>query len=323
LHPALFEMRLPAGSAGDPGPFDIPRLKGLARRASAVGLLVRNKPRAGIPAAEIVSIVRDVCRKATADPRLDSVVPALWRIEATTVGAGREPREPMPLLTHPVPEPAQAIAHVGWGTGVAQRLGFDAGRLRAELAATTAERYRDFCWDGVGADLLIHARPPVRMAARALGMIGSATPPNSDGGFRDFRAALSPEEDRLVAHGVGRMILVTHASVGAALEKVERLPSEWRPAGIQGIAFAFLMLNYADAATVLDRSRLLPASFARFFRDGLVYALVFSDWLGRGLLNSWRPHGSFESELLARARLEAELNLQRGHPLPFALSEPA
>lgn len=269
----------------------------------------------------MLSSVGGICRETIDDPRLAVVVPALWRIEATIAGAGRRPREAAPLLTHPLPESALAIAHVGWGTGVAQRLGFDATPLQAELAASTHERYRGLCWDGVGADLLVHARPAVRIAARAVGMIGSAAPPDSTGGFREFRARLSAEEDRLVAHGVGRMILVTQATVRAALRQAEELPPEWRPHAIQGIAFAFLMLNYADAAIVLERSRILPSSFAPFFLDGLVYALVFSEWLGRGLLTSWQPRGAFESELMARARREAELNLLRGHPLPFALSE--
>lgn len=80
------------------------------------------------------------------------------------------------------------------------------------------------------------------------------------------------------------------------------------------------MLNYEDAPALLEESRQVSGAMAPAFHDGLVYALVFADWLGRGLLESWEPSGSFEAELVTRARREAELSVRRGRPLAFAVS---
>lgn len=305
-------------------PFEVSLLKGLQRRASAIALMTRTVPRDGIRADQMLSVVRRFCGEVTADPQLAVIVPALWSLESTLVGAGRHPRDAAPLVTHPVPEPAQPIAHVGWATGISQRLGFDPNVLRAELAGSTDERYRGFCWDGIGAELLVDSRPSVRIAGRALGMTGGeGEPPDSSGGFAALRAKVSAEEERLAAHGLGRMVLVTQATLGAALRQADRLPPEWRSPAIQGMAFAFAMLNYADMPVLLERSREIAAPIAPAFHDGLVYALVFAEWLGRGMLASWRPSGVFEAKLIARARREAALSGQRGRPLPFALAEPA
>jgi len=305
-------------------PFGISFLTSARRRLSTIALIARTVRRSGTTAPELLAAARREARNAAADPRLSVIIPGLWRVEAVTVGAGRHPLDAMPLITHPPPGPAQPIAHGGWATGVCQRLGFEADVLRLELDRTTHERYRGFCWDGIGADLLVHARPSVRLPARALGMIGGgAKPPDRSGCFARFRSGLSAEEDRLVAHGLGRMVLVTQAHLRSALNEAARLPPEWRPHAIQGIAFAFAMVNYADAPMILERSRDLAAAVAPAFHDGLVYALVFSEWLGPGLLAPWQPRTPFEGELVARARRESELNLERGYPLPFALSDPS
>jgi hypothetical protein len=229
-----------------------------------------------------------------------------------------------PLIRHPLPAPAQPIAHVGWATSVTQRIGFDAAALQQELAETTLDRFRLFGRDGVGADLLVHARPAFRIAAQAIGIIGGgADPPDRSGWFARFRSGLSAEEDRLVAHGLGRMLLVTHSGPSSALSEADRLPVEWRPHAVQGISFALAMVHYADLPAILERSRHMAPDIARPFHDGLVYALVLAEWLGRGLLAAWKSRGAFEAELVDRARRESARSVERGYPLPFALSQPS
>jgi hypothetical protein len=300
---------------------EIPLTVGLRRRASTVALMARTVPRAGIDARELDAILTRAAAEADGAP-LHVIVSALWRIEATLAGAARHPRGDAPLVARSLPESTQPIAHVGWATGLGQRLGFDPDVLRGALERSTREPYRGFCWDGVGADLLVHARPAIRIGGRAIGMIGGhAAPPDSSGGFAAFRGHVSREESRLAAHGVGRVLLVTHASIRGALRQADRLPSEWQRPAVQGIAFACLMLNHADAHALLEGSGCISHAHASAFHDGLVYALVFADWLGRGLLRSWQPSGSFEARLVARARREADLNARRGHPLPFAVSD--
>lgn len=312
-----------ATSATSRDPFGISFFTGARRRASSIGLIAWSVRRRGATAVQLRETAARQSRAAADDPRPGVIVPALWRIESAGVSAGRHPLDPAPLLTHPVPTPAQPIAHVGWATGVTQRVGFDAAALRRALSDTTDEAFRSFCWDGVGADLLVHARPSFRLLAHAIGIIGGgAEPPDRTGRFARFRAGLSAEEDRLVAHGLGRMVLITQRNLLSALTEADRLPAEWRPHAVQGIAFGLAMVNYADLPAILERSRHLDPEIAPTFHDGLVYALVFSDWLGRGLLASWKSRGAFEGELVERARRESSLSAGRGFPLPFALSEP-
>jgi hypothetical protein len=314
---------MPATSTTSRDPFGISFVTGARRRASSIGLIAWSVRRTGATAEQLRETASQQSRAAAADPRLSVIVPALWRIESAGVSAGRHPLDPAPLLTHPVPLPAQPIAHVGWATGVAQRLGFEAAVLKRAIEDTTDDTFRGFCWDGMGADLLVHARPSFRILAHAIGIIGGgAEPPDRTAWFARFRAGLSGEEDRLVAHGLGRMVLVTQRNLRSALHEADRLPAEWRPHVVQGISFGLAMVNYADMPDILERSRHLDPEIAPPFHDGLVYALVFSEWLGRGLLASWKSRGAFEARLVERARREAALNVARGYPLPFALSEP-
>lgn len=118
------------------------------------------------------------------------------------------------------------------------------------------------------------------------------------------------------------MVLITQRNLRSALREADRLPAEWRPHVVQGISFGLAMVNYADLPAILERSRHHDPEIAPPFHDGLVYALVFSEWLGRGLLASWKAQGAFERELVEHARREAALSVARGCPLPFALSEP-
>jgi hypothetical protein len=321
--PALAQKN-PATSPTSRDPFGIPPATTARRKASSIGLIAWTVRRSGATGAQVLEMALQQSRAAAADPRPKTIVRALWRIESVGVSAGRHPLDPAPLMTHPVPTPAQPIAHVGWATGVAQRIGFDAAALQRELADTTLESFRGFCWDGIGADLLVHARPSFRVAAHAIGIIGGgAEPPERSGWFARFRSGLTSEEDRLVAHGLGRLVLVTQRSLLSALTEADRLPAEWRPHAVMGISFAFAMVHYADLPMILERSRQIDPGLAASFHDGLIYALVFSEWLGPGLLASWQPRGAFEAELIARARHEAALSVERGHPLPFALAEPS
>jgi hypothetical protein len=303
-------------------PFGIPFFTSVRRRASSVALIAWTVRRAGVSAAQLREAAARASGHAAADPRLRTVVPALWRLEAMAASAGRHHLDAAPLITHQVPPSAQPIAHVGWATGVAQRLGFHADALKRELAPTTHESYRGFCWDGIGADLLVYSRPSVRIIARLTGIIGGgATPPDREGHFARLRSGLSSEEDRLIAHGLGRMEMVTQKDLRSALREAGRLPAEWGAPAVQGIAFAFAMMNHADLPLILERSRDIAPAVAAPFHDGLVYAVVFAEWLGRGLLASWQPRGAFERELVERARCDAALNVRRGHPLAFALSD--
>lgn len=304
-------------------PFRIPFLTSVRRRSAAVALIAWSVRRFGITAPGLHKRVSRIAAKAARDPIPSVIVRSLWRMEALNVSAARRPRDPAPLLTHPPPLPAQPIAHVGWATGLAQRIGFEPDALRRELSQTTHDAFRLFCWDGVGADLLVHARPSIYLPARVLGVVGGgAEHPDRTSGFARLREMLTAEENRLVAHGLGRMIAVTQRTLASALVETGRLADEWRTPAIQGIGFAFAMMNYADLPAILERSRDLAPPYGPAFRDGLVYALVFDEWLGRGMLAAWQATGAFEREMLARARHEIALTGERGHPLPFAVAVP-
>ena len=82
-------------------------------------------------------------------------------------------------------------------------------------------------------------------------------------------------------------------------------------------------MNSADLPRILEHSAIpFDARVRAAFQSGVVYALVFFDWYANGLLDSWKPSGALETELIEHARREAASARQRGYPLAFRLEQP-
>jgi hypothetical protein len=84
-------------------------------------------------------------------------------------------------------------------------------------------------------------------------------------------------------------------------------------AAAQGIAFAYSMVNNSDLHRVFRTGeRLVQHPLGASFRDGLIYALEFWDWMSPGFLESRIPATAFEAGLFQVAGDEIAACRRRG-----------
>ncbi len=278
-----------------------------------------------IPQAEFV----DACRKyqteaAASRQSMPKVVAGLWKSEglATTFGKYRLPDN---TLNDPrIPRESLGITHVGYGAATTEFAHFDTAKISEIIETKSEPNYQGFTHEGVGSILRIYEPGIFKLMCGILGLIPfpAKAGPDRSGFFRKFFAAFTPEQQRLIMHGYGRLIAFSKISVYKAIDESIRLPAERVEPGVQGIAFAFAMMNNEEMPRLLENSAIdYPSPIRAAFQKGLVYGIVFCEWFTPGFLAAWKPQGKLEGRLIERCREESELNLKRGYILPFQLEK--
>lgn len=253
------------------------------------------------------------------------VVSSIWKCEglSTTFGKYRIPEN---TLNDPqIPREALPVAHVGYGAASAEYAEFNPHRL-VEIAQTkAAPSYQGFFYEGIGSIVRIYEPGIFKLACGVLGLIPMGAPPGPvpDGFFAGFFSNYPPDVQRLIAHGYGRLVAFSNFGVHKALEEVMLLPPARVSPCVQGVAFAFGMMNAVEMPRLLNESAIdYPANVRACFQNGLVSSLIFCDWFAPGMLEVWKVEGALEEKLVEKARDEAARNLKRGYPLPFMLENP-
>jgi hypothetical protein len=279
-----------------------------------------------VPQTEFIESCKRYQQEAAAKlPDLPALVDGLWKVEglSTTLGKYRLPEN---TLNDPrLPREVYGISHVGYGAACTEHAMFDQAKLH-EIAETKCEpNYRNFMLEGIGSILRIYEPGVFKFMCGMLGLIPRDAPPgpSRDGFFSGFLSAFTPEAQRLITHGYGRLVAFSRMSVYKALEEAMALPASRVEPCAQGIAFAFFMMNSQEIPRLMDNSDIPhPGPVRAAFQNGLVYAIVFSDWFVPGLLAKWQSRGKLEGKLIELARAESALNFKRGYPLAFRLDNP-
>jgi hypothetical protein len=302
---------------------DIPLLPLARRRIFGVKTVSSGAVNRTIPQDEFVSVCRRYQQEAQAHCHsMPEVVKGLWRCEgfATTFGKFRLPENT--LNDERLPRECYGITHVGYGAASTEHARFDAARLHEIASRYSAPHSEGFVYEGMGSILRIYEPGVFKFMCGVLGLIPLGAPPGPDktGFFAQWFADFNPEQQRLITHGYGRLVAFSNISVYKAIEEAMTLPPERVYPCVQGIAFAFAMMNHEEMPRLLENSAVpYPGEIRPAFQTGLVYGLVFCDWFAPGFLSHFRPDGPLGEKLTALARDEAARNLQRGHLLPFAL----
>ncbi|MEX2264702.1 MAG: hypothetical protein WD696_22300 [Bryobacteraceae bacterium] len=253
---------------------------------------------------------------------MQPLVDGLWKSEgfSTTLGKFLTPENT--LNDTGIPRESLGIAHVGFGAASNERVVFDTGKL-TEIAETLSEPgFRGFTYEGMGSILRIYEPGIFKFMCGLLGLISLRAPdgPDQTGFFAKFFSAFPEENQRLIVHGYGRLVAFSKLSVYAAIDEAMRLPANRVEPCVQGIAFAFAMMNGEDMPILLENSAIsYPDGVRAAFQNGLVYGMIFCEWFVPGFLAGWTPEGRLEEKLIGKARAESELNLKRGYPLAFQL----
>src|SRR5258708_4689604 len=295
------------------------------RRMNGVKTVSSGAVNRTIPQTEFQERMRQYQQEAsTGELNMLKVVRGLWKSEgfATTFGKFRLPEN---TLNDPrIPRESLGIAHVGYGAASTEFTHFDTGKLREIVETKSNPNYQGFTYEGSGSALRIYEPGIFKTMCGLLGLIPRNAPPGPDktGFFAKFFAAYPPEVQRLITHGYGRLIAFSTISIYKAIDEACTLPEKHVYPAVQGIAFAFAMINSQEIPRLLENSAIEnPAQSRAAFQDGLIYGLMSCAWFLPGFLSTWKYQGKLEEKLVERARSEAALSLKRGHILPFALEQ--
>jgi hypothetical protein len=272
----------------------------------------------------------DTCRRyqkeaAGGIDSMPKVVTGLWKTEgfATTFGKYRLPENTLDDAR--IPRESLGITHVGYGAACNEHARFNTAMLHDIANTKCNPQYRGFMYEGLGSILRIYEPGIFKFMCGMLGLIPKGAPPGPDksGFFADYYKDFTPEQQRLITHGYGRLVGFSKISVYKAIEEAMTLPKERVGPCVMGIAFAFAMMNSEEMPRLLANSAIeYEAPVRSAFQNGLVYGMIFCDWFAPGLLGRWKTQSKLEEELIGVARTEAQASQKRGYILPFALENP-
>jgi hypothetical protein len=304
----------------------IPLTTGVERRVEGMRTVAKGARKRAVPQAELITrLAGHHAEASAAGAARDRIVAGLWKSEGLAGSVGRHVLPGNRLDDRALARQLLPVAHVGFGSGSAEALAFDAGRLAALFSERCARDYLEFSYEGIGATLRFYERGLFKLASGALDFIGldAADGPDPAGFFADYLRPFPTSIQRLLAHGYGRIMTFSSLSIDTAIEEATTLPSERIEPAVHGAAFAFAMINSMELPRILRHSAVpyRPAVRAAF-QNGLIYALVFLEWYAPGVLAAWQPEPGLETELVDHARQEAALSMERGFPLAFRLATP-
>jgi hypothetical protein len=279
-----------------------------------------------VPQAEFLQRLASYRTECMAGGReRERTVAALWKSEglATTIAKHLLPGHSLddPAL----PPHTRPVVHVGFGSGSAEFLVFDAAKLNAIFAERCANDYREFSYEGIGAILRAYERGFFKVMTGTLGLVPFDAPdgPNPTGFFADYLKQFPPHVQRLIAHGYGRLVAFSNMDIYGAIREATALPQERIEPVVHGAAFAFAMMNSVDLPLLLRQSEVpFEPAVRAAFQNGLIYGLAFLDWYVPGVLADWQPQGALEIGMIEHARQESALARERGFPLAFRLEHP-
>jgi hypothetical protein len=315
---AAWELFMPRSGLGSP------LWTAVSRRVHGVGTVSSGAVNRQIPQDEYIATCKRFQAEAATDLSMPHVVDGLWRTEGLSTTFGKYRLDDNTLNDPRLPREVLGITHVGYGAACTEFARFDTAKL-IEISETKCHPdYKHQMLEGMGSILRIYEPGMFKKMCGMMGLIPSDAPdgPDQAGFFRSFMSAFPDEVQRLITHGYGRLVAFSKMlGVYTAIDEANQLPPERRAPCIQGIAFAFSMMNAADMGRMLERSSSLGAERVPF-QTGLVYALTYCEWFAPGVLAKWKPEGKEEEKLVARAIEESSANLKRGHQLAFKLENP-
>ncbi len=246
---------------------------------------------------------------------------SFWQMEKVSAEFFKNPPQGGTLADSRIPLAARPIVHCGMGIGAVEAVGFELARLQPRVEGFTSPDYRPFCTESLGAMLGVYAPGPFFAIASGMRRIGLLPMANLT---RPEPASYLEHFDlvgrRLLSHGFGRILFFRNLSVSAAIRIARNEPHFDRGSCVRGIAFAMAMVNCADVRRVIsDRFEWGADWIDHAFDQGLVYALVFWEWMSPGFLERFPGHGELARRRRLAARREIEAALDRGHPAVFDL----
>ncbi len=272
---------------------------------------------------EYVACMARTQRRAADSADMHAKTTALWRMENISAAFIRNARPGESLNDPQLPGEARAIAHCGIGIGAVEASRFQVQKLTDLIDSFSNPAYRMFAYDNIGAMLRVYEPGVFHAMARLFTMMGILpVMPLTRPQPRVFLQAFDPEARRLIAHGYGRMLYFTNHDIVDAIRAAVRSGCFEPAASVQGIAFAYSMVNNSDLRRVFQAGKELHGrKLGPSFRNGLVFALEFWEWVSPGLLERIDPGSAYGESLIAAAHSGVAAGHARGALAPFRVDD--
>jgi len=257
-----------------------------------------------------------VQRQAAVTDSLREKTVALWRMERLGFSYCRQSANS--LNSNDIPLEIQPISHVGLGIAVTESAGFSAGKIIDIIESRVHSDFRLFPYESVGC---LWAAYSYKWFQRVFRIVSQThIPPLELPEWKEFAGRFPAEIQRLISHGYGRTLYLKESNVARAIRAAMALDGLHTASAVQGIAFAYAMINHVDLVRVLDvGTDLKSPDLAIAFRNGLIYALAFWDWAFPGFLRSLVPRSDRQDQLIASAHQLIEESHQSGRLVVFGV----
>lgn len=251
------------------------------------------------------------------------VTRSFWIMEKTASEYFKQTYPEASLRDPALPLEVRPIAHCGMGIGAVEHLGFSPDELLPAIRTCAHPQYHEFACESIGAMLGVYHPGPFLAMARGmnlLGLIPMVPLVRPEPG--DYRRRFGPDEWVLISHGFGRLLYFRNHSVRRAVAAARQINEfDYLPC-VRGIAFAMAMVNSRDVSKVMSRDYGFPDDeTGKAFERGLVYALVFWEWMSPGFLERFADGNVMFRERGARAAAQIAAARRQGAPRAFNLDE--
>ena len=186
--------------------------------------------------------------------RIDDRCVALWKLERIGFsycrhGAGMLHRDS-------IPGEIQPIAHTGLGFAAVEEAALLAERVRELIDRRAHPSFRHFAYESVGCAWGVLNNSRFRRVFEVA--TGVRFAPSDPPAPAEFAARFPAEFRPLLSHGYGRTLYFVHRSLTKSLQSTLAAPWLDASAAVHGVAFAYVMINFADLDRVLDVRPHLP-----------------------------------------------------------------
>jgi len=275
----------------------------------------------GLRQTQYVEAMAQVQREAQNNSDPLAKTRCFWKMEKLSAEFFKSSRPQESLRDSALPIEVRPISHCGMGIGAVEHLGFELSTLLPRLDAFSDLDYRPFAQESIGAMLGVYAPGPFLLLSRVcsrMGIIPMADLTAPDLGL--FLESFDGQSRRLLSHGFGRLLYFRNHSVRQAVRAASRMRLLDFESCIRGIAFAKAMVNSRDVRKSLSSPAQLGDKRAdAAFEAGLVYALVFWEWMAPGFIETFLTDDPQFRRRAARAVREIESSRKRGFLTAFDL----
>jgi hypothetical protein len=268
-----------------------------------------------------VAKMSEIQQSAAATTDMHQKTIALWKMENIGAAFLRNAHAGQTLNDPRLPGEILPIAHCGVGIGAVELADFRAPRVMDLIESFSNPAYKLFACENIGAMLGVYEPDPFTLMAKGFTLLGLLPiaplhPPE----HRSYLDAFEPEVRRLISHGYGRMLYFKQSTIAHAVRLARSAECFEFGACVQGMAFGYSMVNSGDLHRAWKLGeRIDDEQVRRHFRDGLVFALMFWEWMAPGSLGSLAPRTEFEASLIQSAREAVAAGHARGALRAFAV----